>query len=638
MLRGLRKASANWLGKAIMAGVVGFLIISFAIWGIGDIFRGFGRSTVAKIGRTEISIEQFRSLFNERLQQFSRQLGRPISIDQARAMGLDRLVINQLVSEVVLDETVRRLGLGLPDSEVSKQITTDPAFLGPNGQFDRFRFEQTIRNAGYTEARFIAEQRRRLLRRQLAGTIASGMEPPKALIDAVNRYQNEQRSIEYVLLDSAQAGDIPAPSPEELAKYFEERKILFRAPEFRKVVIVSLIPGEQARWIEISDADIKRAYEERRSRYITPERRHIEQIDFPSLEAAQSAAQRIAQGASFADVAKELGKSEKDIDLGILPKAAIIDRAVGDAAFALAEGEVSAPVKGRFGFVLVRVLKIEPEQVRSLEEVAGELKQELALARAKSEIHGMYDRIEDLRGEGKTLAEAAAELKLPARTISEVDRSGRDASGAQLDLPDPQRLIQAIFTTDVGVERDPIQVQDGYMWFEVIGITPSRERTLEEAKDQVEQRWRDQERATRLDAKATQILDKLQAGSPFGEAVEPDHLKVETLAGIKRGSAASPLGAGAAETVFRTPKDAFAKADAAQIPEQVVFRVTDVIVPAFDPNSNESKQLVESLQRALSEDVFAQYVTHLENEIGVTINQAALTQAIGGGANPGDVD
>src|SRR6266545_6814317 len=104
MLRGLRKASSNWLGKAVMAAVVGFLVISFAIWGIGDIFRGFGRSTVAKIGRTEITIEQFRQQYNDRLQQFSRQLGRPISADQARALGIDRLAIQQLISDIVLDE------------------------------------------------------------------------------------------------------------------------------------------------------------------------------------------------------------------------------------------------------------------------------------------------------------------------------------------------------------------------------------------------------------------------------------------------------------------------------------------------------------------------------------------------------
>src|SRR5215470_8800674 len=412
MLRGLRKASSNWLGKAIMAGVVGFLIISFAIWGIGDIFRGFGRSTVAKVGSTEISIEQFRNLFNDRLQQYSRQLGRPISPDQARALGLDQTIMNQLVSEMLLDERVRALGLGLSDAEVAQQITTDPIFQGPNGQFDRFRFEAAIRNAGFTEARYVAEQRRRLLRRQLGGTVANGMDAPKALIEAVNRYQNEQRSVDYVLLDRAKAGDIPTPSPEELAKYYDARKILFRAPEYRKLVIVSLIPSELARWIEVSDADVKRAYEDRRARYVTPERRHILQIDFPNTEAAKAAAERIAAGTSFLDVAKELGKTEKDIDLGTVTKAGMIDKSVADAAFALKEGEVSAPVQGRFGTVLVQVLKIEPEVVRPFEQVAGELKQELATARAKSEIFDLYNKIEDARAEGKSLAEAAANLKL----------------------------------------------------------------------------------------------------------------------------------------------------------------------------------------------------------------------------------
>jgi peptidyl-prolyl cis-trans isomerase D len=375
MLRGLRKASSNWLGKAVMAAVVGFLVISFAIWGIGDIFRGFGRSTVAKIGRTEITIEQFRLQYNDKLQQYARQFGRPISSDQARAMGLDSLVIAQLIADIVLDERARALGLNLSDAEVAKQITTDPTFQGPNGQFDRFRFEAMIRNAGFTEARFIAEQRRRLVRRELGGTIATGLSAPKALIDAANRFQNEQRSIEYVLLDRAQAGEIPPPDEAALAKYYEERKVLFRAPEYRKLVIVSLIPSEQAKWIEIPEADLKRAYEDRRARYVTPERRHVEQIDFPTAEAANAAAERIAKGATFVEIAKELGKTEKDIDLGLVTKAGMIDRAVADAAFALKEGEVSVPVQGRFGTVLVQVLKIEPEQVRPFEAVAGELKQ-----------------------------------------------------------------------------------------------------------------------------------------------------------------------------------------------------------------------------------------------------------------------
>ena len=632
MLRGLRNASSNWLGKAVMAAVVGFLVISFAIWGIGDIFRGFGRSTVAKIGRTEISVEQFRTLYNDRLQQYSRQAGRAIGPEQARQLGLDRLVIGQIVSEILLDERARVLGLALSDAEVAKQITADPAFQGLNGQFDRARFEQVIRNAGFTEARFVAEQRRRLLRRELAGTIASGLSAPKALVEAASRYENEQRSVEFVLLDRAQAGEIPPPAPEVLAKYFEERKNFFRAPEYRKLVVVSLIPTEQARWMEISDADIKRAYEERHARYVTPERRHVLQIDFPNAEAASAAAERIAKGASFADIAKELGKNEKDIDLGTVTKAAMIDRTAADAAFALKEGEVSAPVQGRFGTVLVQVLKIEPEQIRSLEQVAGELKQELAIARAKTEVFDVYNKIEDARAEGKLLAETAATLKLEARTIEAVDRSGRDPAGMPVNLPDAQRLLPLAFTTDVGVERDPLQFQDGYIWFDVVGITPSRERPLDEVKEQVETRWRDQEIATRLNARATEIVDKLKAGGTLANVATADHLKLEALSGLKRGDASGALSTAAVDAVFRTAKDAVGTAEAREPGEQVVFRVTEIVVPPLDMASEEVKRTVDTLNRGLSEDLLSEYIARLESEVGVTINQSALNQVVSGGA------
>jgi peptidyl-prolyl cis-trans isomerase D len=635
MLRGLRKASSNWVGKVIMAAVVGFLVLSFAIWGIGDIFRGFGRSTVAKIGGTEISIEQFRQIYNDRLQQFGRQLGRPLTMDQARALGLDRQVIAQTVAEVALDERVRGMRLGVSDAEIARRITADPSFQAPNGQFDRGRFEQIIRQAGFTEQRFVAEQRKQTLRRQLAGTILSGATVPKAALEAADRYQNEQRAIDYVMLDRAQAGEIAPPTPEALATYFEERKILFRAPEFRKLVVVSLIPSEQARWIEVSDDDLKRAYEERRARYVTPERRNIQQIVFPNAEDAKAAAERIAKGETFATIAAERNLSEKDIDLGTVTKTSIIDRAVGDAAFALKESEVSAPVQGRFGVALVRIAKIEPERVRSLEEVAPELKQDLATERAKSELTSFYDKIEDERSIGTTLAEAAEKLKLESRTV-EVDRSGRDPTGAPVTLPDAQRLLNSAFTSDPGVEIDPMQVEGGYVWLEVAGITPARDRTLDEVKAQVEARWREDEIATRLKAKATEMLDKLKAGTPLPELAKAAGLKVETKPAVKRGDAASPLSAQVIETIFRTPKDGTGSAAAEQPSEQVVFRVTDIVTPSADATSEASKGLQETLNRALADDIFGEYVARLQDEIGVTINQAALRQVVTGAVAPDD--
>src|SRR5215212_7793320 len=165
MLRGIRKASSNWLGRAVMGVVLGLIAISFAIWGIGDIFRGFGRSTVAKVGSTEITVDQFRQIYNDRLQQLSRQVGRPITPDQARSLRLEQQLAGQLVAEAALDQRARQMRLNVSDAEIARQIMNDPSFKGLNGQFDRARFEQTIRGAGYTEPRFAAERMRSIASR-----------------------------------------------------------------------------------------------------------------------------------------------------------------------------------------------------------------------------------------------------------------------------------------------------------------------------------------------------------------------------------------------------------------------------------------------------------------------------------------
>src|SRR5215211_1892085 len=160
MLRGMRKASSNWLGKVVMAVVMGVLIVSFGVWGIADIFKGFGQSTLLKVGRTEISTETFRQIYTDKLQQLSRQFGRPLTQEQARLFGLDRQVLQQTIAEAALDEEARRMGLGQSEAETMRTIYNDPNFKGLNGQFDPARFQAAIRQFGYSEQRYITEQRR----------------------------------------------------------------------------------------------------------------------------------------------------------------------------------------------------------------------------------------------------------------------------------------------------------------------------------------------------------------------------------------------------------------------------------------------------------------------------------------------
>ena len=634
MLRGIHKASSTWLGKGVMAVVMGVLAVSFAIWGIGDIFRGFGRNAVATIGGTEISIEQFRQFYNDRLQQLGRQVGRPITPDEARARGLDRQLLAQLVAETTIDEQAKQLRLGVDNAEITKRITADPSFRGANGQFDRQRFEQIIRQAGFTEGRFIEEQRRSMLRRQLAQSITGDLKVPATALAALNQYQSEKRQIEYIALGAGQAGDVTAPTPEVLSKYFDERKTLFRAPEYRNITLLSLAPSELAKPDAVTDADAKAYFEQRKDSYGKPERREVRQIVFSKPEEAADARERITKGAKFDDIAKERQLKESDTDLGMVAKSGIIDPAVADAAFSLKPGETSAPVKGRFGTVLLQVGKIEPGEEKTYEQVAAQIKREMAESRAKSEAGNLRDKVEDERAAGSTLAETAKKLGLKSVSIEAVDRSGRGLDGKPVTgLPQTPDVVSAAFAGDVGVDTDPLQLPGGgYLYYDVTGVTPSRERPLEEVKDQVTARWRDDEIAKRLQAKADDLVGKLKAGTSFAQVASEAGLSVETAKDLQRGKSGGFVPAKTIEAVFRTPKGTPASAEGGKETERFVFRVTDIVDPPFDAGTQQGQAITTTLQSSYTDDLLSEYVARLESDFGVSVNPSALNQVIGGGS------
>lgn len=625
----MRKASSNWLGKIIMAVVMGVLIISFGVWGIADIFKGFGQSTVAKIGSTEISLNEFRQIYTDRLQQISRQFGRPLTPDQARAFGLDRQVLQQAIAEAALDEEARRLGLGQSDEQIRQVIMNDPNFKGIGGNFDANRFQALIRNFGYTEQRYVAEQRKVSLRRQITGTIGAGVEPPKTMLDVLTRFQNEQRSIEFVKLDAAQAGTIDAPSPETLAAYFEDHKVQFRAPEYRKIAFVAVSPEEIGKWTEVSDDDARKMFDQRKDRLGTPEKRQIQQIVFPNVADAQAARERLVGGLSFEDLGKERGLSASDVDLGLVTKSSLA-AAVGDAAFALPVGEISQPIQGGLGVAIVRVDKIEPGKEADYASLAGDIKREIATERARVKVADLRDKMEDERGGGSSVIDAAQKLGLTAVTIEAVDRSGRAPNGQPVaNIPQGLDVVSQAFNTDVGIDNDSISFKGGYVWYDVLAVTPSRDRNLDEVRDQVEARWRQDQIAAKLKTRASEMVQKLEAGGKLADEAAAIGAKVETASGFKRDNSPAGVPAAVVSAAFRTAKDGVGQTAVSGGSEVVVFRVTDIVEPAIDAASDAVKKLKESLDRAQTEEQVASYVNKLETDIGTTINQAAFAQVTG---------
>jgi peptidyl-prolyl cis-trans isomerase D len=456
------------------------------------------------------------------------------------------------------------------------------------------------------------------------------------MLEAIDRYRNETRSVDYVVLPPSAAGEIGAAPDDVLQKYFAERKQSFRAPEYRRLVTLAVTPSMAVTPESVSDADAQKLYDEQKVvRFSTPERRAVQQITFADEAAAAEANAKIKAGASFDSIAADRKLSEQDIDIGLLQKSDIADQALASAAFALSEGAVSEPVKTAFGVALLRVTKIEPGSAKPFADVSADLKREIAAQRAKSQVQKMHDAIEDQRSAGKSLADAAKAVGLEAHTIDAIDSTGRGKDGKPVEgLVAGPDLLKAAFASDIGVDNDTVNTSDGgYVWFEVAGIEPAHDRKLEEVKPEVEAAWRNDETQRILSQKATEMVKALQGGADFAALANAASLQVQHSNAVKR-SGAEGFAPGAIVQIFNVPTGGAGQAAAAG-DGRMVFHVLDSIVQPYDPDKPESKQIAEQLKSGLTEDVISEYVRHLQNDYGVSINPGALQAATGGGGDQG---
>ncbi len=331
MLQGINRIGQSWVGRVIVAVMFGFLIVSFAIWGIGDIFRGNVRTQVATVGGVDITAEQFRSAYQTEYQNLIRRAGRSVTPEQARALGLEQRVLSRLVADAAFDHETRELGLHVPDELVVRAIQADPAFRSITGQFDRGILSDQLRQAGLTEPQYIQERRLVMAREQLAEGLIGGLKVPLAMREVLHRFQAERRSAEYLTLGPAVLGDLPAPTDTQIQSFFDERKPSFRAPEYRSFNLLVLDVDSLAKPGSVSDEDARAYYARvKDSQFGTPERRTIQQISFPTQAEAEAASERIKGGLPFDTVAGERGIDEKALELGTFTRGEMIDPATAD--------------------------------------------------------------------------------------------------------------------------------------------------------------------------------------------------------------------------------------------------------------------------------------------------------------------
>jgi peptidyl-prolyl cis-trans isomerase D len=631
MLKSMRDSAQGWLGRVVMAILMSLIILSFAIWGIGDIFRGFGENNLAQVGRIEIGADTFRNAYQTELQRQQRMERRNITNEEAHQYGLDRQVLSRLVGEAALDDQVHGLGLAVSEESIRKAIMKDDNFKGMTGQFDRQNFDAFLRDEGFTEKSYVRQQRGVQTRHEIIDSLTSGLQLPKALLEAMHRFQTETRSVDYILIPTAAAGALPAPSQGELKRFFQENQTLYGIPEYRGLVILTVTPALIAKPDEVSDGDARTRYEEvKNERFGAPEKRTVEQILYSSEADAKAARAKIDAGKTFGDLLKEKNLTSKDASLGTVTRGALIDKSVADAAFSLKEGEVSAPVKAQFGTVIVRTGKIVASTVKPYSEVAGELKHEIALQRAQKDIDRLHDAIEDQRTSGKSLTEAAKSVGIEPRIIATIDAMGNDPQGVPAkDLVDATALMKAAFASDIGVDNDTLRVQGGgYQWFEVTRIDKARDKTFDEAKADVEKAWRDDQAGKSLLAKTAELTKKLDAGESLAAiAAAEGKLEIKHANDVRR-TGSSSLAGNVVTQIFNVPVHRAGSVES-EDGGRFLFQVADSVVPVFDAQAPEITNIIGDVKAGLKEDIIAQYLAKLESDIGVKLNAKSFAAATG---------
>ena len=631
MLRNMRNVGRTWVGKVVAGALFTLLILSFAVWGIGDIFRGGASTTIARVGDTEITAEMARQSYQNQVRRLSVQLGQPITPVEARAFGLDRQILSNLVTEATLDERARQLGLSVSDQLVARSIMDDPSFQDAAGNFDQGRFQQLLFANSLSEQGYVAQQRDAIARQQIIGALAADISAPVAAMEAVHRYGAERREARFLILDEAAAGAIPAPTEDELAAFHQENIGRYRAPEYRAATVLRIDPVDLADPSRISQEQARSVYEQQgEARFGAPERREVQRIPFTAEQDAADAASRLEIGdVDFEGLARERGVADDVFNMGMMTRDAFLDPSIRDAAFALDEGEISGPVSGRFGHSLVRVVSVEEAQLRPFAEVEEEIRRELAVAEARDRMRIVYDEIEDQRATARPLADIARERGFEPRLVDAVDAQGRDPAGNRLDLPRAETLVREIFDSDIGIDNAALRTDDGgYIWFDVTGVEPARNRDLAEVREQVITDWRRDQVAQRLREIASDMVSQLGTGAGLEALAEEAGANVSQIGDLARGQASEPLDEPAVRAIFATRVGEHGTAPLGQT-RRVVFTVESARATPFLTTTPAADTIGQRLQGDIAEDLLTQFIAQLQEDVGVSINQEAYREAIG---------
>ncbi|KJY88037.1 peptidylprolyl isomerase [Pseudoalteromonas piscicida] len=571
MLEKIREGSQGPAAKIVL----GLVILSFALAGIGGYLGQTTEQPVAEVNGVKISQTKFsRAYSNERArleQQFGEYFAQ-IAADPNYMAQIRQGVVDQLVQQELQTQLAKELGLRVSDEQVKKAIVEMPYFqIG--GEFSNDRYLQVIRQMNFQPDSFREYLRDEMTRAQLISAVAGTDFVLKNELQQSIALQQQTRAIDYAVLSKELVKDEVSVSDEEVQSYYDLNQTQFQAPELVAVNYIELKAEDLAPAEPVTEEALKTYYEEQKNQYLEPERRRVSHILVDASEDAEAAKQKadeilaeLNNGADFAVVAEEKSDDVVSAELGgdlDWIERDMMDPAFEDAAFALAAvGDVSEVVESEFGFHIIKLTDIQRQQAQSFEDVKDDLRAELEKAAKIDAFYQKQTRVAELAFEmADSLQDAAEAAGVEIKSTELVSRNA---------LPEPLNspaISNTIFTPELLEDRVNSEVlevaPEHIVVVRVAEHKAAATKPLEEVSAQIKTQLSNEKASTLIAEKAQSLFEQLQSGSTLAEIAKAQSIEVKSVTELKRRSYDVPP-AIAAEA-FKLPQPGVAETESALV-------------------------------------------------------------------------
>ena len=619
MIQFFIKIANNWVGKAIFGALLFGMVFVLGYGGLSQ--RGRLGNQALTVGDKSLSMQQLDSLFREETKKLSTLMGgQYISPKKAIEMGLLDNIITQQKNEMILTEIKDQLGLTATKAAVQKYVENNPAFADVTGKFDRNLFKAYLRQNRMTESELSSKLRDELATRHLTHAILGLAYSPEVMAKQAYRYQNETRQVIGLFIETDKIKLDNEPTDQDLKDYYESYATeRFMTPEYRAFSYIYLTPDNLLGHIDVSEADIDAVFDDRKAQFETPEKRRVSQMFFNDEETANQMKARVTPDNFDKLAAEELKQTPDVTDFGFVSANDLMAE-LSEPVFTAAEKTIIGPVATQNGYHLLLVKDIQAASQMPVSAVREQIKKQLAQEKVYNVMEEKTRQLENILGEGKSISEAAKELKLPVQKVAGVDIAGVQKNGKELSGETANtELIQKLFTLKTGESTPLYESGKGILVAELTDIIPVGTKPFEAVRSDLIQIWTKDQQKEKLPTFADTIMARVKESSSLSAQAKFNNLTLiqePTLTRVQANKLPLPV----IQAIFNQTTGADGMI---QTPTEKGIYITQVNYVSHPDDKKDSagfKEITENTKALIGSELLSDVIGSYAANMGVLIN------------------